>query len=92
MSPEIWVHNLEHGDIVILFDCPGTCDPGFLQELQSFFTSVVSHDIVITRYPGLSTPIMAVAWQVQRSFDAYNAVELKAFHDRRVGQATEGEE
>ncbi len=92
VRPEVWVHNLEHGDIVILFDCPGNCDPGFLQELQSFFTTVVSHDIVITRYPGLSTPIMAVAWQVQRSFDSYNAVELEAFHDRRVGQAPEGEE
>ncbi len=92
LRAEVWVHNLEHGDIVILFDCPGDCDPGFLQELQSFFNSVVSHDIVITRYPGLSTPIMAVAWQVQRSFDSYNEIELKAFHDRRVGQAPEGGE
>lgn len=92
VRPEVWVHNLEHGDIVILFDCPGTCDPGFLQSLQSFFNSIVSHKLVITRYPGLSSPIMAVAWQVQRSFDAFDAVELKAFHDRRVGQAPEGEE
>lgn len=92
VPPEVWVHNLEHGDIVILFDCPGTCDPGFLQDLQSFFNSVVSQNIVITRYPGLPSPIMAVAWQVQRNFDSYNAVDLKAFYDRRVGQAPEGEE
>lgn len=92
VRPEVWVHNLEHGDVVILFDCPGDCDPGFLQSLQGFFNSGVSHKLVITRYPGLPSPIMAVAWQVQRSFDSFDAVELKAFHDRRVGQAPEGEE
>lgn len=92
VRPEVWVHNLEHGHIVVLFDCPGNCDPELLQNLQSFFNSVVSHDIVITRFPGLPSPIMAVAWQVQRSFDSFNAEELKAFHDRRVGQAPEGEE
>lgn len=92
VRPEVWVHNLEHGDIVILFDCQGNCDPELLQNLQSFFTSIVSHKMVITRFPGLPSPIMAIAWQVQRSFDSYNAAELKAFHDRRVGQAPEGGE
>jgi len=92
VRPEVWVHNLEHGDVVILFDCSGTCDPGFLQNLQGFFNSIVSHKLVITRYPGLPSPVMAVAWQVQRSFDSFDAVELKAFHDRRVGQAPEGDE
>lgn len=92
VPPEVWVHNLEHGDVVILFDCPGTCDLAFLQTLQGFFNSIVSHKLVVTRYPGLPSPIMAVAWQVQRSFNEFDAVELKAFHDRRVGQAPEGEE
>ncbi|MBA5868189.1 MAG: DUF3105 domain-containing protein [Nitrospira sp. CR1.3] len=92
VRPEVWVHNLEHGDIVILFDCQGDCDPVLLQSLQGFFNSTVSHKLVITRFPGLPSPIMAIAWQVQRSFDSFNAAELRAFHDRRVGQAPEGGE
>lgn len=91
IPPEVWVHNLEHGNIVILFDCPGDCPQSLLLDLQSFFT-MVQHQTVITRYPGLSTPIMAVAWDVQRSFDAFDAEALRAFHDRRVGQAPEGGE
>jgi hypothetical protein len=91
VPPEVWVHNLEHGDIVILFDCPGDCPQSLLLDLQRFF-AMVQHQVVITRYPGLTSPIMAVAWDVQRRFDAFDAIELKAFHDRRVGQAPEGDE
>lgn len=91
VPPEVWVHNLEHGDIVILFDCPGECPQSLLLDLQRFF-AMVQHQTVITRYSGLSSPIMAVAWDVQRSFDAFDAEALRAFHDRRVGQAPEGGE
>ena len=91
VPPEVWVHNLEHGDIVVLFDCPGDCPESLISDLRSFF-AMVQHQVVITRYPGLSSPIIAVAWDVQRRFDDFDAQELRAFHDRRVGQAPEGDD
>lgn len=89
IAPEVWVHNLEHGDIVVLFDCSGDCPPDLLDRLRSFSNSRPATSVV-TRYPGLPVPIMAVGWQVQRGFGAFDLVELQAFHDRRVGQAPEG--
>lgn len=89
VAPEVWVHNLEHGDIVVLFDCEGDCPPDLLEDLQSFLDSRPSTSVV-TRYPGLPVPIMAVGWQVQRSFNSFDLAGLQAFHDRRVGQAPEG--
>lgn len=89
VAPEVWVHNLEHGDIVVLFDCDGDCPADVLGDLRSFLDSRPSTSIV-TRYPGLPVPIVAVGWQVQRSFNSFDLAGLQAFHDRRMGQAPEG--
>ncbi|MCK6485902.1 MAG: DUF3105 domain-containing protein [Phycisphaerae bacterium] len=89
VQPEVWVHNLEHGNVVVLFDCQGDCPSDFLDGLRAFFYSRQAK-LVVTRYPGLPVPIMAVGWQVQRGFNVFNAEEPRAFYDRRVGEAPEG--
>ncbi|QDV90786.1 hypothetical protein RAS2_18690 [Phycisphaerae bacterium RAS2] len=89
LGPERWVHNLEHGYVVVLYDCSGDCDSAFLDDLQALFDQTPpsqfgNKKIVITRYPGLQIPIMAVAWDVQRDFASFDMDGLLAFYIRRV--------
>jgi hypothetical protein len=95
VRPEVWVHNLEHGYVVILFDCPGACDQGLLDQLQALSDSLpVSRRFgtrknVITRYAGLPVPFMCVGWDVQRDFNTLDTNGIRAFYDRRVDAGPE---
>lgn len=96
VPPEVWVHNLEHGDVVVLYDCIGECDPVFLNSLRSLTDAVPpskfgTKKIVITRYPGLSPRIMAVAWDVQLDFASFDQAGLVSFYQRHVSQGPEDE-
>lgn len=57
-----WVHNLEHGTIVLLYDCGGPCSADFIAQLQAFFDALPPSSrfnekkMVITRYPGVTPP------------------------------------
>jgi hypothetical protein len=91
---EIWVHNLEHGYIVILYDCDGDCDEAFLDQLQVVFDATPpsafgNRKMVITRYPGLQPAFMAVAWDVQLDFDSLDAPGMLAFYERHVDNGPE---
>jgi hypothetical protein len=39
IAPEYWVHNLEHGYIVVLYNCPSGCDSDF-QKLRTWLQTV----------------------------------------------------
>lgn len=59
VATERWVHNLEHGSIVLLYDCDGTCSDDLKTQLQDFFDSLPASPrfnekkMVITRYAGV---------------------------------------
>jgi len=96
VRPEIWIHNLEHGDVVVLYDCPGNCDTGFLNQLRTLPDAVPASrfgtkKIIITRYPGLTPQIMAVAWDVQLDFEAFDRDGLVSFYQRHQGRGPEDE-
>ena len=97
VATEQWVHNLEHGYIVILYDCRGTCDAALLENLQQFAESVPASSvfgyakIVITPYDGLPDGVLitAVAWDVQRNLAAFDEGQLRAFFDAYQDQGPE---
>lgn len=94
VRPEIWVHNLEHGDIVVLYDCPGDCPADFLNQLRSLPSAMPNSrfgtkKIVITRYPGLTPKIMAVAWGIQLDFESFDQDGLVSFYQRHVSKGPE---
>jgi len=96
VPPEVWVHNLEHGDVVVLYDCVGECEATFLNSLRSLTDAVPpskfgTKKIVITRYPGLSPRIMAVAWDVQLDFTSFDQSGLVSFYQRHQGRGPEDE-
>ncbi len=72
-TPQGWIHNLEHGGIVILYNCKNGCDGAALQELQSlaqnFPDSPVCHiprgtnvSPVIARFDEMNAKFAALVW------------------------------
>ncbi|MEO8228301.1 MAG: DUF3105 domain-containing protein [Chloroflexota bacterium] len=71
--PEGWIHNLEHGGLVVLYSCDkGACDATTQQALQDLFKSFPDSPIckkpkgqigpVITRFEEMKKPIAALLW------------------------------
>jgi hypothetical protein len=56
LATERWVHNLEHGTIVLLYDCGGECSDTLKDDLRALFDAVPESarfgekKMVITRY------------------------------------------
>ena len=73
--PEGWIHNLEHGAIVLLYKCPGdACTDGGQEALQSLLArwpdSPICHfppgalTPVIARFDDMSYPYAALVWDM----------------------------
>jgi hypothetical protein len=95
VRPERWVHNLEHGYVVLLFDCENhACDDGLVDDLAGTFESFPPSSfgnvkLVVTRYDGLPHPIAAVAWDFHFFLDSFDASELLDFYSRFVDNGPE---
>ena len=72
-TPQGWIHNLEHGGLVILYSCDkGACDDATQQQLQAFFKSFPNSPVcniprgqvgpVIARFEEMNAPIAALLW------------------------------
>jgi hypothetical protein len=70
-NPQGWIHNLEHGQMTVLYRCPEGCDEEAQAALRTLqqqlpasplcsFPSTSS--VVVTRFDDLPTPYAAVAW------------------------------
>jgi hypothetical protein len=88
-----WIHNLEHGAIVILYKCSQPC-PDLVKSLGDMLDSFPltkwnNRKIVIAAYGKMDVPLMAVAWDVQMPLDQFNPQALIDFYTRHVDQGPE---
>lgn len=69
--PGGWVHNLEHGNIVVVYRCPSPEDcpsSAELAELRQFFEQVPGNDprcqkeVVVARFDSMDTRFAILAW------------------------------
>jgi len=92
--PQGWVHNLEHGGLVILYrGDPG--DPGLTaeaqQQMQAFFSSLPPSPVcnfaptqegagvVITRFDQMDTPYAALVWERELPLDTFDEDAIMDF-------------
>ena len=70
MIPNGWIHNLEHGGMVVLYSCDkGACDDATLQRLQGIVTDLpASADLPDP--PGVLAPVVARFEQMPTKFAA----------------------
>jgi len=87
-----FVHNLEHGYIVILYK--PTVDAATMQQLkqavQDFPKSKFGTiKLVISPYDKMDTPITALAWDWKMPLDAFNRDQLVQFYSAHVDRGPE---
>jgi hypothetical protein len=89
-----WVHSLEHGYVVILYNCPTDC-PDLVAQLRTFYESAPKsakygyQKLVITPYKDMPNRITAEAWTKKLELDAFDADQLMNFYRTYVDKGPE---
>ncbi len=97
LLPEVWVHNLEHGGIVVLYNCPSGCDD-LQRQLTSYVNSIVppepqygEYKIIMSPYSdGMGTHKVALlAWDRIEFLDGYDQTNITTFYESHVDKGPE---
>jgi len=87
-APEMLVHALEHGNIVIYYDAPGDATMRTLKEWAGLFNGMWS-GVVVTPMPGLGQAVVLTAWRRMMRQDTFDAAPAAAFIDAYRGRGPE---
>ena len=93
--PEGWVHNLEHGGLVVLYKCPGdACTSSGQTALQQLWASwpaspicnIPPHELspVIARFDDMAYPYAAVIWDQILPLQTLDTQQVLAFFDQQA--------
>ncbi|HEY5627885.1 MAG TPA: DUF3105 domain-containing protein [Candidatus Limnocylindrales bacterium] len=88
--PEGWVHNLEHGALVLVYKCPGDgCTDAGQAALQQFYASFPASPIcnipphqlspVIARFDDMAYPYAALIWDQVLPLQTLDTQQILAF-------------
>lgn len=90
-----WLHNLEHGAVAILYNCPTAC-PELEAELKTLYTELPltpnaprGARAVILPYPDMDKKIAAVSWGWVLEQDELDKDQIIAFYQSRVNRGPE---
>ena len=96
LAPGYWVHNLEHGAVAILYNCPDGCAAD-VQQLKDLYPNLPKGRnsrgglprVIITPYSDMDTKIAAVAWGWLLPLDSVDADKITRFVDARIDRGPE---
>jgi len=89
-----WVHNLEHGGIVILYKCPTAC-PELVKQLEDFYATAPQSaswkevKLVVTPYDKMEHQLAVVAWDWIDEMDAFDRDRLLKFYKAHLDRGPE---
>ena len=93
-----FIHNLEHGGIAILYNCPSGNDCTTLKtELENYVNNLAPAEptfsevkLVLTPYSrGMQKKVALVAWHYVDFLDSYDPNEITRFYESHVDQGPE---
>jgi hypothetical protein len=95
--PEGWVHNLEHGALVLLYRCTSSdtaCTDSGQAALRQFTTSFPNSPIcnipagsigpVVARFDQMKWPYAAIVWGVVLPLDTLDTTQILTFFEQRA--------
>lgn len=98
LTAEFWVHNLEHGYVVVTYNCPSACTAD-LQTLSTWYRSLppdAGGGVPYAKFIAVPYPAQKDTWDVV-SWDwfdpmgsTFNLNEIKKFYANHTNQAPEG--
>jgi hypothetical protein len=88
------VHNLEHGGVVILYNCTGDCtavEAALWELIDSAPPEDQFNEVKILTSPNsqIESPVVALAWATQLNLDSADQDILLDFYKRHVNQGPE---
>jgi hypothetical protein len=86
LAPERWVHNLEHGGIVLLYNCPSGC-PADVAKLATFVKA--RPRALLTADTDMPTMFAIVAWGQRLKTDCLDLAAFATFYTSHVDHAPE---
>jgi hypothetical protein len=102
-EPQGWIHNMEHGGLVVLYSCAGGCpDEATLQKLAAFAdpTTFPASPVckmpagivgpVVARFDDMKTRFAALVWDRVLLVDTFDAQQVLAFF-QQFGDKTQPE-
>ncbi len=93
-----YIHNLEHGGIAILYNCPSGSDCTTLKnQLENYVKNLAPIEpqfkevkVVLSPYSrGMQKKVALVAWDYIEFLDGYDQAEITRFYENHVNQAPE---
>jgi hypothetical protein len=92
----IWLHNLEHGAIAILYNCPQAC-PELEQQLKDLYSTLPlgrnakggRARALIMPYSDMDHKIAAVAWGWMLELDDFDGDQITKFFESRIDRGPE---
>ena len=89
-EPQGWLHNLEHGALVVLYNCSGGCpDDATLQKFKTFVSSFPASPIcklpagrvgpVVARFDDMKTKYAALVWDRLLMLDTLDTDQILTF-------------
>jgi hypothetical protein len=96
VAPGYWVHNLEHGAVLVLYRCPDAC-PDLVERLGQMYADLSADPAVprgiarllITPYAEMDHTLAIVAWGHKLELDQFDRSRLVAFYVTHVDRGPE---
>jgi hypothetical protein len=89
-----FIHDLEHGAIVILYNCPSDC-PNLVNQLKGLLTSLPRSQqwnevkLVVSPNNKIDHQIALLAWDYEQDLDAYDEAAIRAFYVAHLDKGPE---
>lgn len=89
-TPQGWIHNLEHGGLVVLYRCPGdACTDAGLAEMKALFARFPAGPVcgfpagvngpIFARFDEMAWPVAALLWGEVMPLEAFDAERILAY-------------
>jgi hypothetical protein len=85
VADEFLVHSLEHGYIIISYNCAKVSDtqcPALQKAISEILKEKRSWKIIVTPRPGLDVPVALTAWTYLDKMDSFDKARTLAFIDQ----------
>ena len=95
-APGTWLHNLEHGSVAILYNCPQAC-PELEQQLKDLYAELPlgrnarggRARALILPYADMDHKIAVVAWGWILELDQFDKDQIVRFYESRIDRGPE---
>ncbi len=88
VAAENWVHNMEHGGVIFLYDCPTGCDEE-LAQLTAYVESLPPGRALLSPYAPSEYTFTVVSWGYRLELGCLDLPAIQAFYNQHVGHGPE---